>query len=410
MDNELDVVFVPVHKAPVVTVQVWYHVGSKDEPRDRRGSAHMFEHMMFKGTRNVPPEEHARLLDQLGGTVTAFTTEAMTGSHNTLPKQYMDFAMKLEAERMRNLLFRPKMIDTEREVVKEEIRQQENNPIAKAFLKFRELAFEKHPYAWTAGGKLGDLDATSPEDLKRFYDLYYHPNNATLVVVGDVTREEVAEAAERHFGSIPKGPAPPRPADEATEPEQTAMRRFVTDDRSQVGVIIGGYKVPSIRDDDIYALEVLSNVLSGGESSRLHQRIVRKDKTGVGAGSFLQAMEHPGLFLVFGVYLQPDQGKKVEEAILDEISRLHARTISPREIEKARNQLASQLVFGLQSVEGLAFQVGASAIQRGDPTAWVKSYEKYLAVTPADVQRVARTYLVPEKLTLVVVPPAGGAQ
>ena len=173
--NGLQVAVMRSDAAPVVAVQVWYHAGAKDEPRDRRGSAHMFEHMMFKGTQHVRAEAHAQFLNGIGGYVNAATDEDATHYINTVPADYLDFAVKLESERMRNLLFRPDMIAIEKEVVKEEIRQQENSPIAKGFLRFLDIAFTKHPYAWTAGGNIKDLDATTPEDLKTFYDAYYQP-------------------------------------------------------------------------------------------------------------------------------------------------------------------------------------------------------------------------------------------
>jgi zinc protease len=212
LSNGLKVAFLRVDSAPVVAVQVWYHAGSKDEPRDRRGSAHMFEHMMFKGTLHVRPEAHAQFLGGVGGYVNAQTDEDATHYIDTVPADYLDFAVELEAERMRNLMFRPDMIATEKEVVKEEIRQQENSPIAKGFLRFLDIAYTKHPYAWTAGGTIKDLDQTTPQDLEKFYNAYYQPNNAMLVVVGKATTEQVKASAEKWFGKIPKGAEPPRPA------------------------------------------------------------------------------------------------------------------------------------------------------------------------------------------------------
>src|SRR5262245_9349771 len=221
LSNGLEVAFLAIDTAPVVAVQLWYHAGSKDEPRDRRGSAHMFEHMMFKGTQHLRSEAHAQMLTGLGGYVNAATDEDATHYVNTLPSDYLDFALQLEAERMRNLMFRKEMIDTEREVVKEEIRQQENSPIAKGFLRFLAIAFTKHPYAWNAGGDLQDLDATTPADLRKFYDQYYQPNNAMLVVVGKATLDQVKADAEKYFGKLAKGADPPRPAKEVQEPPQT---------------------------------------------------------------------------------------------------------------------------------------------------------------------------------------------
>lgn len=408
LENGMRVFYLGVHRTPVVTVQVWYHAGSKDEPRDRRGSAHMFEHLMFKGTQHVPPEEHARLLDKLGGSVNAFTMEDTTGYHDTVPRQYLDFAIQLEAERMQHLVFLDKTIATEREVVKEEIRQRENNPISKAFVRFRELAFVRHPYAWDPGGRIADLDNTTPEDLERFYRTYYQPNNAALVVVGDVSRAEVEKSAVQWFGSIPKAPAPPRPADALPEPEQTEQRKEIVE-AGQLGVIIGGYKMPPAKHDDLPALEVTAAVLSRGDSSRLHQRIVRKEKVGVFAGVFLEAMEHPGLMLVFGAHLLPEQAAKVEAAILDEMAKLQKSKVGPRELTRVKNQLAAEFVYKLQNVTGLAWQIGQSWILTGDPAAWLDDYDRLMAVSAGDVQRVARTYLKPGRLTLVAVPPGGKA-
>ncbi|HEY5936387.1 MAG TPA: pitrilysin family protein, partial [Kofleriaceae bacterium] len=183
LPNGLKVAVLANDAAPVVAVQVWYHAGSKDEPRDRRGSAHMFEHIMFKGTKYMRSEAHVQFLNGLGGVVNAQTDEDATHYINTVPAEYMDFVVRLEADRMRNLVFRPDMIATEREVVKEEIRQRENSPLQQGFLRFLSVAFTKHPYAWTSGGVIKDLDQTSPEDLKKFYDAYDQPSNALLVVV-----------------------------------------------------------------------------------------------------------------------------------------------------------------------------------------------------------------------------------
>jgi zinc protease len=409
LGNGMGVIFVPLHRAPVVSVQVWYHAGSKDERRDRRGSAHMFEHIMFKGTRHVPPEEHARLVDRVGGDVNAFTTEDLTAFHDTVPRQYLDFMMQLEAERMQNLLFLPKTIDTEREVVKEEIRQRENNPIMKAFVRFRELMFVKHPYAWDAGGRIADLDQTTPADLEGFYKAYYQPNNAFLLVVGDAEEAEVRASAERWFGAIPRAGEPPRPAKDAQEPEQKALREQASDP-GQLGVIIGGFRTPAASSADMIPLKVLASILSDGESSRLYRRIVRKDKVGVYSGMYQEEMEDPGMLLVFGVHLKPDQAQMLESALLDEVGKLQRTKVASVELEKAKNQLASRLVQSLDRVTGIAFQVGMSKIQRGDAKAWLDDYDRILAVSAADVQRVAKTYLKRESLTLVTVPPtAGGA-
>lgn len=405
MENGLQVAFLPMPKAPSVTVQLWYHVGAKNEARDRRGSAHMFEHMMFKGTENLRAEEHVRHLAGLGGYVNAFTTEDVTAYHNTLPAEHMDFAIQLEAERMRNLWFRDDMIATEKEVVKEEIRQQENNPIFTGFLRFLEIAYRTHPYAWTAGGDLKDLDATTKEDLKSFYDRYYVPNNALLVVVGNVEEAAVRASVDKWFAKIPKGDEPPRLSKEVFEKPQTEARREVVDP-AQIGVIMRGYHIPEAKHPDMHALRVLALILSGGESSRLYEQIVRKKKVAVQVGGQLVVREHPGLFMVFGAFLDPAKGKDVEDALAAEVSQLQKGAVSRAELSKAKKQLQAQMVYGMDNVTGIANQIGNSWIQRGDAGSFLEDLHALESVTAADVKRVATQYLGDSQSNVVVIPPA----
>ena len=223
LPNGLQVLFLADHKAPIATVQVFYHVGSKDEHVGIRGVAHMFEHMMFKGSVHVPPEEHARLLKEVGGQVNAFTTEDLTAYHDTVPPSYVGFALQLEAERMRNLKLLQATVDSERHVVEEEKRLRvDNDPVGKAIEKFRALAYTKHPYNWTAIGTIEDLEKVTPADCQRFYDTFYQPNNATLILVGDLDEQTARKLVNQYFGPIPRGPAQPR--NRAVEPLQTAPR------------------------------------------------------------------------------------------------------------------------------------------------------------------------------------------
>lgn len=408
LDNGLDVAFLKVDAAPVVAVELWYHVGSKDEARNRRGSAHMFEHMMFKGTRNVRPEQHAQHINRIGGYVNAATSEDATWYINVVPRDHLDFACQLEAERMRNLLFRDDMIATEREVVKEEIRQQENQPLGKGFLRFLEIAYTKHPYAWTSGGAITDLDATTSADLQTFYNTYYVPNNAMLVVVGDVSREQVESAAKTWFGSIAKGTEPPRPADKALEPPQTSLRRNVVEP-GHVGFVLAGYHIPAAKHADIPALQIASLLLGVGESSRLHQRLVLRDKSSLQIAAPILIREHPGLFAVLGAYQDPTWGQKLEAGLLDEVQRLGTSVISAKELAKAKNQMKSSFVRGLEGVAGLAQQIGNSWIKTGDPAHWLNTLDAFEAVTTADIKRVVTTYLNKENATVVVIPPKGAA-
>ena len=409
LPNGLQVVVLHSDAAPVVAVQVWYHAGSKDEPRDRRGSAHMFEHMMFKGTTHLRGEQHAQFLNGIGGYVNAQTDEDATHYINTLPSDYLDFAIQLEAERMRNLLFRKEMIDGEREVVKEEIRQQENSPIAKGFLRFLAVAFTKHPYAWTAGGTIKDLDATSAADLQKFYNLYYQPGNAMLVVVGKISADDVKKSAQKWFGAIPKAAEPPRPATSAQEPAQTAKRKE-TVEAGQIGLTLVGFHVPPAKDKDVYALQVSSIILGAGESSRLKQRLKALDpktKRPLALDGGMEAIirEDPGMTIALGAYLDPASADLVEAAITDEIGKLAAKGPTADELRKAKNQVQSGFVFSLENVQGLAEAIGRSWILTGNPKSFLGDVENIERVSAADVQRVVKQYMSPDRATIVVIPP-----
>jgi zinc protease len=395
---------------PVAAVQVWYHAGSKDEPRDRRGSAHMFEHMMFKGTQHVRPEAHAQMLNGIGGYVNAATDEDATHYINNVPPDYVDFAIQLEAERMRGLLFRKEMIDVEREVVKEEIRQQENSPITKGFLRFLEIAFTKHPYGWMAGGNIKDLDATTPQDLKKFYDAYYQPNNAMLVVAGKVSLDQVKTSAEKWFGAIPKGVEAARPSKDAQEPAQTAQRRETTEP-SQIGVTVIGWHIPAAKEKDVYAIQVASIILGAGDSSRIKVRLKATDpktKQALALDAGVQPLVHeePGIVLALAAYLDKSKIEPVEKAILEEVKKLGTAGPTKDELTKARTQVTSGFVFSLESAQGLAEAMGRSWIQTGDPTSFLRDVDEIANVTAEDVKRVIKQYFAPDKATVVVIPPA----
>jgi zinc protease len=398
--NGLNVLFLADHKAPIATVQVFYHVGSKDERVGIRGVAHMFEHMMFKGSEHVAPEEHARLLKEVGGHVNAYTTEDLTAYHDTVPPSYVGFALQLEAERMRQLKLFPATIDSERRVVEEEKRLRiDNDPIGKAIEKFRALAYVKHPYNWTPIGTIEDLEKVTPADCQRFYDAYYQPNNATLIVVGDVDETAVRKLIDQHFGSIPRGPAPVRAA--AEEPPQTSTRAETLQIEVQIPVVVGGYHIPRAADPDVAPLEVLAAVLSSGESSRLHQRLVRREHLAIAAGGVTEALEQPGLFIVYAAYLPDRDAARVQAVLSEEIARVRDKPITSDELDKAKNQLAAGFVFGLQTVDGIAQALGRAQYVEGDWHRFVEGATRYLAVTVADVQRVARKYLVDTNLTRV---------
>jgi zinc protease len=368
----------------------------------------MFEHMMFKGSTHVAPEEHARFIALVGGEYNAFTQDDTTGYHDTVPPSALDFTMKLEAERMRNLKLTQKTIDSERQVVEEELRLRiDNNPIQRALKEELAQAYTTHPYRISAAGEKRDLDTVTPADCQKFYDEYYRPNNAALIVVGDTEESTVKSLAAKYFGPLEKGP-PPR-HDALKEPEQTEMRQKTLALPVQLPVIIGAYHIPAGDNPDLFALQVLQQILSGGESARLHQRLVRKDHTAVAAGGIVLAHEDPGLFVTFAAYLPNMDVEKLKAALDEEIGKLATAKIEPRELQKAKNQLAARAVYQRERVSELATSIGVSWVVEHDPTRPFSSPAKFDAVTADDVMRVAKKYLVKTNLSMLTLVPAKAA-
>ncbi|HEY6034403.1 MAG TPA: pitrilysin family protein, partial [Kofleriaceae bacterium] len=280
-------------------------------------------------------------------------------------------------------------------------------------LKFLDVAYTKHPYAWTAGGTIKDLDATTPDDLKKFYDAYYEPNNAMLVVVGKTNAAAVKKSAEKWFGPIAKGAEPPRPAKAAQEPPQTEKRRQ-TVEPGQVGITIVGWHVPAAKDKDVYALQVASIILGAGDSSRLKVRLKSVDpklKRPLALDGGMEALIHedPGMVIALGAYLQPDQAAPVESALFDEVEKLGAKGPTPEELRKAKNQVQSGFVFSLEHAQGLAEAIGRSWINTGDPSSFLHDVDTIEKVSAADVQRVVKQYLAQDHATVVVIPPPNAA-
>jgi zinc protease len=409
LTNGLQVAVLRNDAAPVVSVQLWYRAGSKDEPKGHRGTAHMFEHIMFKGSARVRSDAHAQSINGLGGYVAAIADEDSTHYANTLPADYLDYAVELEAERMRALQFRTPMIDSERANVKDEIRQQEASPFARGLLRCLAISYLKHPYAWTATGNARELDQTTADDLKKFYDAYYQPNNALLVVVGKASAADVKASAEKWFGAIPRAADPPRPAQAAVEPAQTSRRREIVEP-GQVGLTLVGWHVPASRDKDSRALQVATLVLGGGDWSRLKTRLKTPDARtkkplALEAGMDALLREEPGMAIALGAYLDPAQADPVEAAIFDEVARLGARGPTADELRKAKNHIQSGFVFSLENAQGLGQAIGRSWILFGDPGAFLREVDEVERLSVADIQRVVKQYLSPDYATVVVIPP-----
>jgi len=405
LDNGLKILVAPEHSAPVVTVQVWYRVGSRNEHPGVRGIAHLVEHMMFKGSDNVGPEAHARIIDAAGGHENAFTSEDVTAYHDTLPAERLALALELEAERMAHLKLDSTHFFKEREVVKEEIRMRmQNDPIGSLQERFRAVAFTAHPYSWMVGGTLEDLDKITLDDVKQFYKTYYSPTNAVLIVVGDTTLATVTEQAKKFFGPVPVQPVPP--ALTAVEPEQTEFRHTEVKLPAQMPMVMAGYKSPSAAGEDGPVLDVIASILGRGQSARLNRTLVREKKLAAFASAGNRDNYDPGLFLVSAGFLPNISASDVEAGLLAEVDRLVKDGPTAAELSKAKNQLAAGFINRLSNIWGIGLSIGSAECVERDFNRFFSRVDAYQKVTADDVKRVGARYLTRSRLTVAVLVPA----
>lgn len=394
--NGMQVLVLENHKAPVAVCQVWYRAGARKEPWGKSGLAHVFEHLMFKGTETVGPRAFVRRVEETGGSYNAFTAHDYAAYFEIVPARHLGVALELEADRMRRLTMTAEDFHTERKVVLEERRlRTEDQPEAYLRERFRAVAFTAQPYHWPIVGWQADLERLTPADALRFYDRYYRPANAFLVVVGDVDREDLMPRLENTFGVLPPGQAPPRYR--YSDPPQRGERRLTVRRPARLPHLLLGYPVPNLNAPDSYALEVAAAVLSAGRSSRLHRILVRERELALRAHA-----SHPLLSVdpdLFTLAAQPRPGidlDAMEAALLDQVARLRERPVPADELEKAQNQLAADFVFAQDSL----FYQGMLLAQHEMAGGWRK-LDDYLpavrAVRPEDVQRVARQYFHPER-------------
>jgi zinc protease len=408
LSNGMKVLLVEVPKAPVATVQVWYKVGSRNEVMGRAGLSHMLEHMMFKGTAKYPKGEFSRLIRKNGGTDNAFTSQDFTAYFENLAADRVELALELEADRMQGLVLDRPELTTEREVVKEERRlRTEDDPQGALVEALFAQAYFSHPYHWPVIGWFGDLDAMTLDDLQRHYDTYYSPNNATLIVVGDINADGLLPTIKQLFEPIPRGPEP-KPIS-AIEPEQKGERRFLLKREAQVPFVMIGYRVPNFTSEDSYALDILDSILSHGKSARLYQSLVYEQKSALAVGSEYSLLQaDPGLFYFYALVSPGQKPESVEDALHQEIKRLQTDPPSEQELQRAKNQVEATHVFEQDSNFRHAMLLGqAESVGAG----WRKIdqfVEQIRAVTPKDIQRVARQYLIEDNRTvgtLIPLPP-----
>jgi predicted Zn-dependent peptidase len=409
LKNGLRVIISEDHTAPTVSVAVNYFVGSADEKARRTGFAHLFEHMMFKGSENVGPGEHPALIFANGGTMNGTTNEDRTLYFEQLPSNQLELAIFLEADRMKSLDINKANLDNQRGAVQEERRlRMDNQPYGQTFEKTGEQAYDNPAYHHSVIGSMEDLSAASVDDVATFFKTYYAPNNAVLSIVGDVDTKKTMALVEKYFGTIVRQPDPKRP--DLTEKPHTAERRSTIEDPlarlSRLDIVWIG---PAAQTADSAAIDVLSDVLSSGRSSRLNRILVREKQLATNAGFFPDGRRGPGL-LTAGVTVAPGkQPADAEAALYEEIEKVKNGPIEDWEIEKAHNGARRAQAAQLTSTLQRAVQLGEYAMFFDNPNLINTRTDQILKVTAADVQRVAKKYLTKENRSVITTVPKQAA-
>ncbi len=410
LSNGMKVLLVEVPKAPVATVQVWYKVGSRNEVMGRAGLSHMLEHMMFKGTAKYPKGSFSRTIRKSGGIDNAFTSQDFTAYFENLAADRVELALELEADRMQGLILDDSEFQTEREVVKEERRlRTEDDPQGALVEALFAQAFLSHPYHWPVIGWFADLDAMTLEDLQRHYDTFYSPNNATLIVVGDIKADALLPTIKQLFEPIPKGPSPKQAL--SAEPEQRGERRFLLKREAQVPFVMMGFRVPNYSSEDSYALDILESILSHGKSSRLYQSLVYDQKNSLAVGAEYSLMQaDPSLFYFYSLVSPGAKVEVVEEALQHEITRLQSEPPSELELQRAKNQVEASRIFEQDSNFRHAMLLGQSESIGAGWRRVDQFLERIRAVSAKDIQRVAKQYLTQDNRTVGLLVPLPSKQ
>ena len=410
LKNGLRVITVEDHSAPVVAISITYNVGSRNERQGRTGFAHLFEHMMFKGSENVGSGEHFMLVFNNGGNMNGTTNEDRTNYFEVLPANQLDLLLFLESDRMKSLAITKDNLDNQRNAVQEERRLGvDNQPYGKSGELQQELIYDNFAYKHTVIGSMEDLNAATVEDVAAFFKMYYAPNNAVLTLVGDFKTPEALAKIRNSFESIPRQPDPP--AVDMTEPQQKAERRTTVDDvLARAPRVDLAFKAVPGNTSDFYALQVLAAVLQGGQSSRLYQKLVKEKEMVTGVGGFMDEKRGVGAFYSNATLRQGVKTEDVEAAIYEEIERLKKEPIADWELQKAKNTTRRNIVNSLQSSLSRAITIGQYTVYYNDPNLINTRLDKVATVTKEDVQRVANKYLVDTNRTVVITMPKAKAK
>jgi zinc protease len=404
LPNGLKVLLKEEHKAPVITFQIWYKVGSRNETLGKTGKSHVLEHMMFKGAKKYGPKQFSQTVMRNGGNDNAFTSKDYTAYFENFAADRIGISLDLESDRMQNLLLDPKEFLSERNVVREERRMRyDDDPTSTMVEQMMATAFLSHPYQWPVIGWMADLGNLTRDDLVNHYKTYYAPNNATIVVVGDFDTKKLLPEIEKYFGSIPRGPEVPTVG--AVEQKQLGERRIIVKKEAELPAIFSGYHTPDLKHPDSYALEVLQGILSSGKSSRLYRSLVYEKQIALYAGGEYDSISNDhNLFYVYAGVMPGKITEEVEKALYAEIEKLKTTPVMDEELQKAKNQIEASFIMGQDSVFYQAMLLG----QYETVANW-KLLEKYVenirAVTKEDIQRVAKEYFSEDNRTVGILVP-----
>jgi zinc protease len=406
LENGLQVVYLEDHSTPIVHLALWYHVGSKNEKPGRTGFAHLFEHLMFKGSKNVRADQHPSWITSVGGQSNAFTDEDSTVFWETVPAQYLPLVLWLEADRMATLDVAEDKFLNEREVVKEERRMRyENQPFGRLSEVIFDKAFTVHPYKHQTIGSMADLEAASITDVRAFHDMYYVPNNATLTLVGDFDTEQAKAFVGQYMGRVKRGK--PVPRDIPQEPAQERETRFEVSEPWPLPAVVVSYHITYDGHPDAYPLHILAKILSDGESSRIYRSLVYEKQLALAAFGEAKLIEHPNLFYAVAIVQPGRQPAEVQGALQAELDRIKTEGVTAEELNRAKRQFARDYILGRETVQQKALHLAHAVVIHDDVTTADGEFDLFQNVTLDDVKRVANTYFTPQSRMLLTITPRG---
>ena len=409
LPNGLTLVLSEDHSTPIVHLQLVYHVGSKNEKPGRTGFAHLFEHLMFKGSKNVVPEAHTSMIASVGGQSNAYTTDDETVFWETFPAQYLPLSLWLEADRMATLRIDKDTFTNERDVVKEERRMRvDNQPYGRLNEIIYDQAFTVHPYKHATIGSMQDLEAASVDDVRDFYRTYYVPGNATLVLAGDFDATQAVQLVNQYLGRVPRAEREV-PRDIPQEPAQTREKRVTLQEPWPLPAVVVAYHITFDGNPDSYPLHIASKVLSDGQTSRIYKKLVYEQQMAVAAFGSANLIEDPNLFYAVAIVQPGHSPEEVTTALIAELDRLKTEPITAHELQRTKNQFARDYILGRLSNQQKASQLSHAVVIHNDIKTADGEFDIFQNITVADVQRVARTYFRPENRLILTLLPQGKA-